>query len=348
MYLKISKEFGLTQKEIQEAENRILNNKEPEGKDRQEKLRLFYAALAKNILDNYPNLGLDFIKRCKEKFQQQLKEDCKRIIREKFGSIEDVIFKKCFEDFIRTKNISQLNCEEFQNFFCNRKSTIDEESKNELLRIVESDLKAKSGFNCFIRDATRNNGRYLVCEIKGDQITYSFKDVTNSDNEDLNEILESRCRQYHEEFKSDLQDKLREKKVEEKNIEKFRNFIFYLFSQVAEVTMLNGIILKNLFGNKECFLNGFDLRKSFLDIQIQILNSTTVEMKVKSKDGAKLFTTQILNMKDFIPSSWHLAIKNPRSEFTFELQEDQWTIKSGSISFEIVKNPEVEKKEIEA
>ena len=312
----------------------------------------FHAAVAKitydertEIVDIYKIIEIhkkDFIYINKArimKFHEELKDEIQ---------VEEEVFEKCFQDFydekIKPKMQREFNLnlesfkEDFKEFFYNRKQTLNDDTRKVLDENIQHDL-SKDVSKRFIGDATRTEKKvyYRVLKIENGKICFDEKHGVDLEESKINEQLKAQCQDDLQTFKGELKKALRVKKVNNENIGKFTDFIVFLCSQVAEVDFLKNLIIPSIFREGEQFITGFDLKKDFLDIQIEIVDNKTLKMIIEAKDSKKLFTTQ--KFKGLGAEDWNLAIKNPKSETTFELDEKgQWKVKDGKISFQIENN----------
>jgi len=322
---------------------------------RNEDLIAFHAAVAKityekraeiidieKITEIHKRPCIEINKARINKLHEELKSELK---------VEEEVFEKCFQDFynekIKSKMQSEFNPnlesfkEDFKSFFYNRKQDLSDGIKKDLNGTIQQGL-SKDVLKRFIDDATRmgKDDQYGVLNIEDSKIIFDEKKLEKSD-EESKEQLETQCKNDLKTFKENLKKELKIKNVADENIEKFSDFIVYICSQTAEVDFLKNVLIQNLFRQGEQFITGFDLKKEFLAIQIKIEDDKTLKMEIQAKDPKKLFSTQ--KFLGLGAEDWNLAIKNPKSEITIELDKDQWKVKDGKISYQIENNIKEEK-----
>ncbi len=321
----------------------------------EEKRMAFNAAVRK--IDYETNLEIDtLLKGSNRRFDAQqneinvIKKDLQQIIFKEEGVfVEGDVINKAFVDFLKqsgwgknfragflkalTKDKKKFQ-DEFKVFFHKRVVSFDKKTRKNLDADIQTDLKTSSS-DRFIKDAIRtgNVDKYGVINIEGSKIFFDIKKVTKLEGVgDDKDEMKRQCENDLHIFKGKLATALEGKKLSKENIGKFTEFIVYLGAQTAEVVFLKNLIISSIFRQGEQFITGFDLRKDFLDIQIEIKDENTLKMTIEAKDSKKLFTTQ--KLIGIGAEAWNLAIKNPKTETTFKLDETgEWKVEDVKVSF---------------
>ncbi len=153
----------------------------------------------------------------------------------------------------------------------------------------------------------------------------------------------SKCSANLRELKGKLEKLFIVKKIDEKNKEAFKNLIFKLLSHsgAGELSMSMN---EDIFGDPLEYhalwqTNGFNPERSDLDMDLEIVDKTTIKLKIKAKDPElKLSAEKVITSGSKTTNEpISFQVKNPESETLFKLNDKGiWIVVSSKVSFQIV------------
>ncbi len=315
------------------------------------KKEAFKAAVAK--IGYETNLEIETLLKISKKRSEDQIEQIESIKGElkKEISVEDEIFDKAFEDFLRVSNWGENSLEafqgllktdkvqfkkEFKDFFHERKVSLDEKTLKGLEGFVKKDMADNDLNDMLWLEAERTglNDKYGVIAGRGDnKIEYTLIEL-KGDPAEIKAKWDERIKQWKDSFN----DFSKNNDIEKKNVELFQNLIIYLFSQSADHNFFADRLGLCLCSKDYGFF-GFDgLGRSQSNLTIEILDKKTIKMNIEAKDHDKLFKWK-KGMNSKCEEIFGLmGIINPKTETTFKLdKKDGWTVEDLKVSFEMEK-----------
>ena len=153
----------------------------------------------------------------------------------------------------------------------------------------------------------------------------------------------SKCSANLRELKDKLEKLFIVKKIDEKNKEAFKNLIFKLLSHsgAGELSMSMN---EDIFGDPLEYhallqTNGFNPERYDLEKDLEIVEKTTIKLKIKAKDPElKLSAEKVITSGSKTTNEpISFQVKNPESETLFKLNDKGiWIVVSSKVSFQIV------------
>ena len=243
--------------------------------------------------------------------EQKIKLLLKNLNENGFGLFDKVLeSEKCFTSKLNKLIMPILDCA------CREKTV-----KTDKMSLTKEDLK--KGFDEFKKDYCRANGKGYVGSI------------CIQDNILKYELIKSNAleKTYLTALDKKLKDSLEKQNIDKKDIESFKNFIYYQFSQYSIQKHITTPILLELDKTLESngFLNDFSIpdeksmkRNDFIET-IKIIDSKTIRIEIRSKDPKHEFLLEefTTGFREENEEDIHgIKIKNIRSKFEYNLAED--------------------------